>query len=180
MKKQIRKGVFETNSSSTHTMVIATNLPEGEPVLPEELRFRYGEFGWEHGELKTPKEKASYLYTALVYELYNEASLWNQYILFIANTLKENNVNAIFEGEITSEIRTNDSGTYIVYVTDPESYVDHGSEALEFVDAVCTDKELLINYLFSDKSFIITGNDNDEDPVILNLDYDHAEFFKGN
>jgi hypothetical protein len=42
--KQIRKGVFETNSSSTHSICIAKD--DG-LTIPKSLHFDFGEFGWE-------------------------------------------------------------------------------------------------------------------------------------
>ena len=45
MKKQIRQGVFETNSSSTHSMCIHP----GNKYVPNmsKLKIETGEFGWE-------------------------------------------------------------------------------------------------------------------------------------
>ena len=57
--KQIRKGVFETNSSSTHSICIAK---DAELTIPQSLHFSFGEFGWECDTLYSVSEKASYLY----------------------------------------------------------------------------------------------------------------------
>lgn len=64
MKKQTRKGVFETNSSSVHTITISKNGYD-KSIIPEVLVFIFGEFGWEVNKLSSVYEKASYLYTAL-------------------------------------------------------------------------------------------------------------------
>ena len=37
-----------------------------------------------------------------------------------------------------------------------------------------------MRYLFSSESFIITGNDNDDHSVDINVKYDHEEYYKGN
>ena len=55
---QIRKGVFETNSSSTHSIAIPKDC---KPV--NSIRFNIGEFGWEWREA----DAADYLYTAIHY-----------------------------------------------------------------------------------------------------------------
>ena len=68
MKKVIRKGTFETNSSSTHAICICTDKKLLEEMeYPEHLYFGIGEHGWEYERLNTPKEKANYLYTAILY-----------------------------------------------------------------------------------------------------------------
>ena len=46
MKRQIRRGVFETNSSSTHAICIA----KGDYNLSKHIDFTIGEFGWENNE----------------------------------------------------------------------------------------------------------------------------------
>ena len=61
-----------------------------------------------------------------------------------------------------------------------DCYVDHGNEAKEFVDAVCTDENKLLHYLFSKKSYVETGNDNDDYDVSINVDYPHEEYYKSN
>ena len=58
---KIRKGTFETNSSSTHSIAISKNkinIPTGSYI-----NFRIGEYGWEENEYNFP----SYMYTSLLY-----------------------------------------------------------------------------------------------------------------
>lgn len=47
MKKVTRHGVFETNSSSTHSISIGSNKPEYPDFKGEEITLEQGEFGWE-------------------------------------------------------------------------------------------------------------------------------------
>ena len=58
MALKIRKGVFETNSSSTHSIAIPKHVDES---LPKKIIFNFGEFGWEQD---TPRVE-NYLYTAI-------------------------------------------------------------------------------------------------------------------
>ncbi len=55
---QIRKGTFETNSSSTHSICISK-----EPVTkyPKSIHFYLGRYGWEQD---TVVDTASYLYNS--------------------------------------------------------------------------------------------------------------------
>ncbi len=63
-KRQIRQGAFETNSSSTHSICIAT---ETQYNIPTSIEFNFGDFGWEVNKLTSRKAKASYLYTCITY-----------------------------------------------------------------------------------------------------------------
>lgn len=58
--KQIRRGVFETNSSSTHSICISKEPAKN---LPSKVTFGMGEWGWSEGE---ETDTASYLYTAMI------------------------------------------------------------------------------------------------------------------
>lgn len=165
MKKTIRDGVFETNSSSTHSICIAKNA---ELTIPESIHFGFNRFGWEHDTLKSLDEKAQYLYTGLI------ANDRNDDFIAIIDILKSKNIDVTFEMAIYSE---NESGrTYI----ENGGYVDHANELETFLNDICSDENKLMQYLFSDLSFIITGNDNSEIDVSINVSYEHDEYYKGN
>ena len=63
----IRKNVFETNSSSTHSLVISKRDRsydyEGLIIADGVLHISFGEYGWGPAILKSPHEKLSYLIT---------------------------------------------------------------------------------------------------------------------
>lgn len=155
MKKvQIRQGVFETNSSSTHSICIAKNT---ELIIPKEIRFEFIESAWSFETFHSLGVKAGYLYTGLV-----------------ANDRKEDieKIFKILRGkgvEVTAEEIGDDTG-----------YIDHYADLTEFLDSICNDEDKLMNYLFSPLSFIITGNDNDDDDVSIKVEYPHDEYYKGN
>ena len=60
MKTQIRKNIFETNSSSTHAVSIFRGSNYS---IPEKIVIRPGEFGWECETFSDPESKLAYLYT---------------------------------------------------------------------------------------------------------------------
>ena len=64
MKRQIRQSCFETNSSSTHAICIATDDVLN---IPEEIHFGFDDFGWECDTHSSIRAKANYLYTCLPY-----------------------------------------------------------------------------------------------------------------
>ncbi len=175
MKKQIRKGVFETNSSSTHAICIATddvlNIPRG-------IHFGFDDFGWERDTYSSVRAKANYLYTCLTYVAKDYNTL-QQYITFICNTLKSHGVEDIDMDNFEIGISIWDDIHFYIQPAN-DCYVDHGNEAEEFVKAVCTDEDKLLHYLFSKKSYVETGNDNDDYDVDIKVDYPHEEYYKGN
>lgn len=169
MKKQIRQGVFETNSSSTHSICIAKDV---NIETPSSIHFEFGEFGWECNTLYSTEEKASYLYTGL---MGNEREKDFEKIVAI---LKSEGIEVTFEEPVYKKytFEGNDGTEYI----DNGGYVDHSDEMTDFLDAICEDEGKLMRYLFSDLSFIITGNDNDDEDVDINVEYAHDEYYKGN
>lgn len=174
MKRQVRHGVYETNSSSTHSICIPTEYEE--LSIPDRVEFEFDEFGWEVDKLTSRSEKIKYLYTCLSYVKEDKLK---EYIQFIVNTLREYGIEDVYFDAFEYSIYCY-NGKVKTYLKAKDGYVDHGDEAREFVDAVCTNEQRLLNYLFSDKTFILTGNDNDDIDVSINVDYPHEEYYKGN
>jgi len=141
MKKQIRRGVFETNSSSTHAICISKNAVN-EDDLPKHISFTHGEFGWENDEHHDSWIKASYLYEAICGCYDNDKQ---EKLDRLTEMLKEYNIECDFAPDKDD-----------VY---GDGYIDHCYDTVDFVNAVLDDSEKLIRYLFGD-SFIVTGNDN--------------------
>jgi hypothetical protein len=174
MKRQVRQGVFESNSSSTHALCIATDTKYS---LPNKVEFGFREFGWAVDKLSSRQERADYLYTSLAYV--GDIDKLKEYIRFIHRTLKKNGVETFFE-DFKLSVYGWDSDDVEFYIEPNDGYVDHGNETREFVEAVCSDEKLLLDYLFSDKSYILTGNDNDDIETEIHEDYPHREFYKWN
>lgn len=139
---QIRNGVFETNSSSTHSIAIS-KMPV---VAGKYICFGIGEFGWENGVADT----ADYLYTAIL-EQDDRYDLLNK----LKDTLDKYSIEYSFEEPKYTKSR---DGKYewLDY-----GYIDHGYELRDFISAVLNDGDLLIRYLFGD-STVYTGNDNQD------------------
>ena len=163
---QIRNGVFETNSSSTHSIVLADKNVE--PGLF--VDFAMGEFGWGFDKLATTDEKASYLYTAACC-LYNRDVYQDLYEVLVK-----------YGVECTCSVPCVKSKDGWI----DNGWVNHVDGTEEFVERVMNHEHALIRYLFSDQSFVVTGNDNcDEDQYKwmeeqIDVDYPHTTFYKGN
>jgi hypothetical protein len=143
--KQIRKGIFETNSSSTHCITIKKKFDE--ISLPKKLAFKGDEYGWEHRILDTPEEKASYLYSSIVSFYEGNELKFSDYKNYIYDTLAKNDIECEF------------------YPVNADSYwwdcyVDHCEGLARFLEYVRASEKHLMYYLFGD-GIVITGNDND-------------------
>jgi hypothetical protein len=159
MNRKIRKGVFETNSSSTHSMCIAKNV---KVELPDAVNFEFGEFGWEVDTLDSVDSKASYLYTGLY------ANDRHDDIEKVKSILEGKGVKVIMAKPDT----TSNGGS--------NGYVDHSYEMGEFLGGVMSSENSLLSFLFSPLSFVLTGNDNDDIDVEISVNYPHDEYYKGN
>lgn len=142
----IRNNLFETNSSSVHAICWSKN---NDWEIPNTLHFGFGEYGWENSILATTYELASYLYTALC-SIYEGKEL-SDYKNYIYDTLGRHGCECTFAEPSTAEWGYFDSG-----------YVDHSYELLPFIESLRKSEKKLLRFLFSPKSFIMTGNDNSE------------------
>ena len=142
MKRQIRNSVFETNSSSTHSIVIPKNGVE----IGKSITFNIGEFGWANDCV----DAADYLYTAIL-DVYS-FTVAEEKIEHLKRILDKHNVSYKFE---EPSYETGSYGTYLSY-----GYIDHGSECTEFIEAVLNDEDMLMRCLFG--GLVYTGNDNQD------------------
>lgn len=167
--RQVRNMVFETNSSSTHSVCITKNR-RSEMTYPEKILVRCQDFGWEERKLDTPEDKAAYLYAAML-SLYdrNEVEAAKNKIYTI---LGDVGVECDFEqaeyyGKSTSWCKN--------------ACVDHAYEDSlpQFVESVLRSPGRLLRFLFSDESFVLTGNDNVGTDVVIRVGYKHEKYYKG-
>lgn len=161
--KLIRNGVFETNSSSAHSLAYGTSKiirgsSWGSPnetdlsnpmyrldKVPDHYRnytfYEWlGEFGWGYDVLTTPQEKFSYLLTQM------------------ADTSEELHESTDYE---TIKEMVEDIGCEIVRCNDQDGYVDHESYGI-VKPSLFKSKKDLITYLFNDNIRVYIENDNDE------------------
>lgn len=163
---KVRQGVFETNGSSTHSICIAQTT---DYIIPDKVSFGVGEFGWEVDKLSSLSEKASYLYTAIHTHSAYADSFMDQLKQYMEELgFSENEGTAEY-----GEIRRNEWGGF-------NGYIDHGYDTYDFVSYVLSSPDNLAAFLFSPLSFILTGNDNCDISVDVDVDYPHIVFEKGN
>lgn len=175
MKTQIRRGAFETNSSSTH----AINIYKGSKYeIPESIVIRPGEFGWECETFSDPESKLSYLYTWILskcksYDYNDVTEKYEDHYDY--KKLKD------YQYRIKSKLL--DAGVKEVEFVKcngwfEDGYIDH-SEDLFNDDLEAILEDYFEDFIFNDSSYIETGNDNDDEDV----DTDPSAYFsiyKGN
>ena len=145
----IRHGLFETNSSSTHAICIAKKNDNF--VIPQSLDFILNDFGWDEHFYYDVEDKASYFYTAL-YNSYDEDIKKNF----------ESIKNHIYEilGKAGCECwfdkaRPSEWGKWM-----ESGYIDHQNEIDPLIHKLIKNDKMLFRFLFSPDSFVVTGNDN--------------------
>lgn len=162
--KLIRNGVFETNSSSAHSLAYGTEYilkgsrwyqPTKEhdfsnpmyrlDAVPDHYRnytfYEWlGEFGWGYDVLTTPQEKFSYLLTQM------------------ADTSEELHESTDYK---TIKEMVEDIGCEIVRCNDQDGYVDHESHGI-VNPSLFKSKKDLITYLFNGNIRVYIENDNAE------------------
>ena len=151
MKRQIRSSVFETNSSSTHAICITKDNFVNKRDYVE---FEFGEFGWENRTYSSLHSKASYLITAIFTA--GGIEYTDEKLQKLKDILDENGIGYDIPKAIT---KSWDWGDRTEFYYSVDGYIDHSHDTEEFVNAVLSDSDKLMRYLFGD-SMIITGNDN--------------------
>lgn len=155
MKRQIRKNVFETNSSSTHAICITK---DNDYKKRNHIDFIIGQFGWEFNIYSDIYSKASYLITAI---LNRNKDFADKKLAQLKEMLERNNIEYEFPDLKEESYEWNG---HISYYYDIDGYIDHVKETEDFVNSVLADDETFMRYMFGD-SFIVTGNDNDNEPI---------------
>ncbi len=166
MKRQIRRGVFETNSSSMHSLTVRKEGMNG--VLPvdegtNKVVVRFGEFGWGYDKYTDPWNKLSYLVTMVV-ETHGDCYSMNE-LYETEDFQKINDVVAAHcccDGVlIESELKQAESwdGTKTYDWNEHEGYIDH--QSVEGIDSLlksygCTIEE----FIFDEGIALIIDNDN--------------------
>lgn len=200
---KIRKGIFETNSSSVHTLCINKR---NDLKIPNSFKFDRGEeFGWSYDTYNDDMSKGDYLYQLIEnYAFYMGKDEFESSDIYL--TKYDGNVKLYcpedypeydamikkYEKELKDKIESilsNYGCVNIIWEPSHENdkkifgngYIDHACEAHQFLRDMLDNPELLINFLFNNNSCIYTGNDNyeDESTYVDCDEYDYV-FEKGN
>ena len=150
MKQRLRRNIFETNSSSIHTLTVFNNAEsiDYNKMLEDFDKVKYnievGEFGWDFETYNDPISILEYLYS------------------FAYQTDLENNLD---EGYVYKLKQLLPSTNFIKPEEDRYYYgIDHCYDWENNLDFIFEDKENLAEVMFNGE--IKTGNDNTDSDYI--------------
>lgn len=166
----IRRSVFETNSSSSHSLTVRerdlADMPLSEATLREGvLRVSPDDYGWEWKRYYLAENKLSYLLTYIVGGDLDQ-SFWG------AEEFTQQLCERYPQIAEICQLIERHTGCR-VEISGGEGSIDHesshlGGEALE-------NTQTLSNFLFSPYSYVETGNDNDSSPSSISTDMGDSE-----
>lgn len=133
MKKLIRNSVYETNSSSQHSISISTDNIVYDTIYPDDmgniiLYFCNDSYGWEFVKYNSPIDKLGYALGSGV------------------------------DNELLCSIVKEHTGANLVILENQDIIIDHQSYGV--LNDMCLDREGLKNFIFNKNSWLFTGNDN--------------------
>jgi hypothetical protein len=159
MITKTRSGVFETNSSSTHSICIDRKSKNGfmdTSLVPDEngvVHLQGGEFGWSYERFHDAQSKASYVAIYLdvwVNDLLQKEKMKNEFVELIKTQTGATEVSFDFSADYDSESSLDKNW----------SYIDHQSVEDRDLDYLWDDLEDLRQFIFNPNSVLITDNDN--------------------
>ena len=177
MKIQIRDSVFETNSSSSHSVTVAENEVRNIELDKETLRKgvieldldRY--YGWEWERFYKPENKLAYLVTQLIMNQVSDDDYGDR-----TDYLREDNMDL----DMVLDKVENFTGCKVKINISGEVGVDHDSAGVG--RELIYDEKKLLDFLFSSKSYVELGNDNSRPGEYMESDlgkvHSYAQNFK--
>ena len=171
MIRMIRHSVFETNSSSCHSLALAK---DGNGKLSKmytdyhlnngDLVFSTGEYGWEFDILSTFGDKLNYVMTYVL--MYDGGRYFNDVIRALHDVTQFERL--YYNDDLVGHWDSNSDEFEFVDGEDIDSlhdransrddYIDH--ESIGLLDSILRDENKLKNLLFVKDSVIYTENDN--------------------
>ncbi len=162
MSRQVsRVGVFETNSSSCHSISFNSNYSSTTTL--NSTMIVLGEYGWGYEQLVTPSDKLSYLVTFIVeyYRYYDRKS--KQTVKWFDNLIHMQWLKDAIEDKTGESIEIDYAGRYAGAGL-KNCYVDHQSVEILGDELILKDeqtfKEQALDIVFNNNIVIIIDNDN--------------------
>jgi hypothetical protein len=170
MKTQIRKAVFETNSSSSHSLTLSKGDVQMRTFSPETVkagRFAVGcdEYGWNWERFYKPENKLWYLVTAATGGCIDAHGSPEE----VTAELRETNSKI----DQICRVVEQHTGVELVMIPGSEGYIDHESVGED--SKVYESDEVLRQFLFGTDAFVETGNDNSGPPEKIHTDLGTAD-----
>ncbi len=151
-----RRKVFETNSSSTHSVCISSGEGIVDNIFPDRdgvLRLTGGQFGWEQEEYTDSLTKADYCAVFTRSESAAKQRAMLEKVLLEVTGAKK--IKYCFSSDYHTTV--DDEGDTI-----HPAYIDHQSDFHEGGDCMAAfkDEQTLKDFIFNPNSILTTDNDN--------------------
>lgn len=164
MTIQIRDSVFETNSSSSHSVTVSGDELADDYGVPKALlrggviRAQTKSYGWEWERFYSAGGKIAYLVTQLA-GLYASGSPGRDVTQQVRRNAKIDSMLSLVERR---------TGCRVEVIGASSAHVDHNSvgTGVKLLD----DHEQLMEFIFGKSSFVETGNDNSNPPMEIRTD----------
>lgn len=157
--QQVRSNVFETNSSSTHSLVLSNEGLLQEVPFPKHILEKgvidveSGEYGWEQEYYSGAWDKLSYLYTDAMMAVPHDKREETDPNTFVSEKLDLiREAIKLHTGMECNFLKSNDSYS-------PFGYIDHQSVG-ECYEVWENGIQGVINFVFNPNSYFETDNDN--------------------
>lgn len=169
--KKTRQNVFETNSSSTHSITFSENIKGVYNTLPVndlgqvEIHVSDNGYGWDVDEYTDPHSKAEYIYI-YIRDWYNKykkdpeidylkcRSDEDKDWIYLKNEALENQFKRIIMEHTGAE-------SVVIYDNDGSNgYIDHQSVEFNELDWLVDSDDKLKEFIFDPECVLITDNDN--------------------
>lgn len=166
----IRYGTFETNSSSTHAIVVPKKVNDDNYCLYDSLDHNYG-FGREECRLcDNWDEKLAYAYMLLKdnCELSKDIEEFKSMVIDIWNSLDDGKKYQPTPQDVFNYIDRNGNDgnltgddSFLILMTRYGNYIDHSNElnGTNFLNRLKTDKDFVTRFIFNQDSYITIGGD---------------------
>lgn len=159
MKYALRVGVFETNSSSSHSITVWGNVGAQIPKLTGVYKSHFDDFGWDGDDVVSWEDKVCYILTDLIGGMPKEDEENNPNLEMLKRVFYEaTGAELTYPGATersswghTGEGEGNDDYEFT-------GYVDHQSRGL--TSYLFETDEQLVDFIFNPSWNIIIANDN--------------------
>lgn len=190
--KKIRYGIFETNSSSTHAIVVPKQVDSEKYVLYDSLDHDYA-FGRQECRLcDSWDEKLAYAYMMLInnYDNTNKDEIKNfkKRVMAMWKQLETSERYHPTPRDVFDYIdRKGDDGnltgsdTFLILKERYGNYVDHanGLDGTDFIKRLKTDDEFVKRFIFNKESYITIGGDEYRGYNIKTIGFEYDYDSKG-
>lgn len=146
IKRIIREKLPETNSSSSHSVVISTKK---DYTVDETLKLN------SNGDLEIPSRDFGW-----EWEKYNDCMTKLQYVVGILSRSNSNNKKLKKLFDIVQEMT---GANKVLYDETNPIEIDHNSS--DIFSEIIESKESMKSFIFSKNSWLFTGNDNSDEPI---------------